>query len=705
MFCILLFFSEQSELINCLVNGNRGKQYSKNIRKFCLRLNYHSSAAYQSLREFFNKNLPAKRTMQLWYSTIEASPGKVCKDALDILREKAVAYQEENSHQLHLTLISDEMSIRKEICWDNEMKKFVGFSETTNSSQQQDHDEVPDQNSQKLKVAKDALVLLVVGPDFKLPVAYYLLNGLESFDRAAATLDVIRQVEDVGARFVSLTADGLFANLTVAETLGAKFDENRTYFLSPTYSEHKIYIIFDAPHMLKLVRKHFCLDKIYHNEQLVDWNLVRVLSEKQSSDNFNLCNKLSKLHIDWHQKPMNVRLAAETISQSVANALEQLHRDGYPDFENATATVEFIKTFDNVFNVMNFAEKNRRDGFKQPICDETAEQIFSFGEKFKEYVNELEIRMKTKRLPILKSRSKMGFFGFYHNFTSLKGIYEDFVQNGPLKEFYTFQFSQDHLETFFSLVRNCQGRNDNPNAVELRSAFRKLLICYPLMTSVGHNVISNETRILTVPATNKKRLVPRTPIGQQAVELYVVYDEVMFQEITEMDPYDQHMCAYVALSIERRIMQNIKMNRYKCEACANILLSTNQKINDELLAMNITESEEIQQPTESTLKIVIFSNAVMKMLSSKRNQESIFDVVWSTTVSNLDFEDLYANIEFEHHAQDLSNVLSHKEQFIIQVVKTYLALKSQKIGKKITDEERGELIRSRRKHAIHLAGQ
>ena len=62
--------------------------------------------------------------------------------------------------------------------------------------------------------------------------------------------------------------------------------------------------------------------------------------------------------------------------------------------------------------------------------------------------------MKTKRVPVLQSQSvERGFFGFYHNFTSLKGIYEDLVKNGPLKEFFPFQFCQDHLENFFSLVR------------------------------------------------------------------------------------------------------------------------------------------------------------------------------------------------------------------------------------------------------------
>lgn len=110
--------------------------------------------------------------------------------------------------------------------------------------------------------------------------------------------------------------------------------------------------------------------------------------------------------------------------------------------------------FNDAFDILNVTEKRQTDhGFKQALRTESADHIFSFGERLKEFINSLEIRTKTKSVPILKSTVNRGFFGFYHNFTSLKGIYEDFILNGPLDVFYQFQFSQDHIETFFSLIR------------------------------------------------------------------------------------------------------------------------------------------------------------------------------------------------------------------------------------------------------------
>lgn len=215
-----------------------GKLYPESVRKFCLRQQYYSTAAYNSLREFFNNNLPAKRTLQSWYGSLRVSPG-ICESALNILREKAELHQKENTYPLHLSIMSDEMSIRKEICWSTESHSFVGFSTITNASQQDEENPPP------LKAAKDALVFMAVGSDFKIPIAYELLNGLESIDRAALTLNVIKEVESVGAIVFSLTGDGLIANVAAATDLGAKFDEDKPYFNSPTHNEQKIYIIFD----------------------------------------------------------------------------------------------------------------------------------------------------------------------------------------------------------------------------------------------------------------------------------------------------------------------------------------------------------------------------------------------------------------------------------------------------------------------------
>lgn len=622
-------------MIECLIFGNKYGKYTENVRSFCLKRHFHSNAAYESLRLFFNKNIPSKRTLQIWYTSVDGSPG-INLSSLDILKEKAILYKSENHHQLHVTLISDEMSIRKDISWSAEKQSFVGFVSVISSSGRNTEDD----NQNKLDVAKNALVFLVVGPDFKVPVAYHLLNKLDSHERAELTREIIKSIEQIGIRILSLTFDGLYANLSTAELLGAKFDEKKPFFPSPTYPNQNIFIIFDPPHMLKLVRKHFSKEAIYSQDKLLDWNLLKILVEKQRGENFNLCNKLTQHHIDWHHKPMNVKLAAETISRSVADAIEQLDIDGYEEFENTKSTVEFLRNFNDIFDVLNVAEKSQTDitdiTLKQPLSERTVEKIFSFADQMLTYIEKLIIDEETKdrvvRKPIFKSGARMGFLGFYMDLISLKGIYNDFVKNGPLSVFYTKIFSQDHLETFFSLIRNRQGRNDNPNAVEFQSAFKKLLICHPLMTSENHNVISNATGLLTVSSRPKRQLTPTDSI--EIREIDVNKEELYNRAIDPTDPYQKHLSSYIAVCVEEKILQaNKRLKKSSCRECTRVLLDNNEKINDELLSL-----KNKSQPCKSTLKIVIFSEAVLELISSNEGQIS-FDVASKTINDNLNLEE------------------------------------------------------------------
>lgn len=372
-------------------NTDRSK-YPPAIRKFCLRIQFHSTCAYNEIRSFFGKSLPSCRTIQRWLRTTDASPG-ITNLALDIIEQKVQSYKDQGK-QLHLCLISDEMSIRKHISWNRENENFSGFITECNSEN--------NKKNNKLAVAKDALVFMVVGPDFRIAVAYFLLNGLQSIDRAALTREVLRSVHGTGAKIVSLTSDGLRANIVVATLLGADFKNNKPFFPNPCNSESKIYIILDPAHMLKLMRKYFAEQQLYYNGDKLQWKLLEILAKKQDCDNFELGNKLSHRHINYKIAPMEVKLAAETFSNSVADILEQLDEDGYQDFVGCNSTVAFIRLFNKLFDVMNHGEGKKTDNhFKRPICNSTIDsvrELFGEGKKFIELMSIENPKDKKKKL-------------------------------------------------------------------------------------------------------------------------------------------------------------------------------------------------------------------------------------------------------------------------------------------------------------------
>lgn len=299
----------------------------------------------------------------------------------------------------------------------------------------------------------------------------------------------------------------------------------------------------------------------------------------------------------------------------------------------------------------------------------------------------------------------MGFLGFYIDAISVRGIYDEFVRNGPLGEFYTKQFSQDHLETFFSLIRCSQGGNDNPNTVEFRSAFRKLFVCHPLLTSADHNTITDATGILTISSAAKKLSLPANLDQSPEFDLEIDYDEVICNELDSVEPYDKHMNASIALDIQDEVTKAMnRANKKNCSECANVF-AQNRKINDELLAKAKTGS--LQQPCESTLKIVILSNVVMRAISSNVRSKDISSVL-KTIENHLNYDDLYVASNFVHQQRNQTDVAcgsAHKKDFVGKVIKAYLKLKSEKIGQRITDEERGEFIRNRKNQKVYASGQ
>jgi len=74
--------------------------------------------------------------------------------------------------------------------------------------------------------------------------------------------------------------------------------------------------------MLKLARNTLINAKVLlSTEGAIKWNYFEQLYEVQTNLTLKLANKINKNHIMWHQNKMKVKLAAQILSNSTANAL------------------------------------------------------------------------------------------------------------------------------------------------------------------------------------------------------------------------------------------------------------------------------------------------------------------------------------------------------------------------------------------------
>lgn len=594
-------------------NGRPDKQYSPTIRDFSLALRFHSTAAYNFIRTKFNNNLPAVRTIEKWCESVDGSP-EISMDALEAIRKCAETYASEfEGREMPVCLISDEMSLRKDACWQKNTKEFTGFAEyvTIPNTNKEDNNTLP--------FANNALVLLVVGDKFKIPVAYHFLAGLDAITRAALTHEAIVRVNETGVRIMTLTSDGLPANIKVAKELGADFANNKPFFTSPTNENHKIFIIWDAPHLIKIARGRLAEKKLFHNGKPLKWELIKLLHEQQQRRNLNLGNELTDLHINYNGKKMNVRIAAQTLSHEVADNLEQSSDDGEIGFEDVSEEVMYLRTIRNLFDVMNYKERADKNNaidrnFKQPVCRSSAEELFKYFDEATSYLESLEIEVENdgivSRKPLTQTQSFMVAFGFKHNTTSIKGLYKDFVESNLLDKIITFKFSQDHLETWFSNVRRALGSNDNPSPYEFQNIFRKLLICHQFVYNGQHSncEIDRNFPVLTVPARHVSKMEPNIMEARE-IEIEFDYHATVNQPISS---FDEHLNAYTASTVENVIIQRIKYNRKKeCLNCQSVF-DENIKANDDFMNRNSAKKKSYQ-PTQSTVNIIKVANKIIDM--------------------------------------------------------------------------------------------
>ena len=121
--------------------------------------------------------------------------------------------------------------------------------------------------------------------------------------------------------------------------------------------------------MLKLARNLLADKKTIIDDKgnEIKWEFIEALNKLQSMEGLRAGNKLHERHIQWTRQKMKVKLAAQTLSSSVADALDFCNFDlKLPAFKGSEATVLFIRTIDRLFDLMN-SRSPLAHGYKSPL--------------------------------------------------------------------------------------------------------------------------------------------------------------------------------------------------------------------------------------------------------------------------------------------------------------------------------------------------
>ena len=295
-----------SDLVKRQVAKNSGEplpvQYSPALKSFALTLNFYSPSAYKFVRKTFDTCLPHPRTLRKWYNTVDVKPGftDVSFSAL-----KQHVQSSPDNHSV-FSLIMDEMAIRQHVEWDG--NKYHGFIDMGTQL-----------NDDCLPEAKEALTFMVVShrSAFKVPVGYFLIDGLGSIERSNLVLQALSKLHSFGVNIVSLTCDGSAPNVSMLRNLGCSLEPHdiKSHFHHPSTGK-PVCIFLDACHMFKLVRNSFGdLGKFLDGKgNIIEWEFIKRLHQLQEKEGLHLGNKLRAAHIDYFKRPVNVKLAVQLLS-------------------------------------------------------------------------------------------------------------------------------------------------------------------------------------------------------------------------------------------------------------------------------------------------------------------------------------------------------------------------------------------------------
>lgn len=455
-----LLFANMPEITRELQKRKLGKKvrYSPELRKFAITLCFYSPKAYDYVRKAFDTCLPHRSTIGKWFKNVNIDPG-FSEQSFELLKK----HVQLNGSTL-VSLIIDEMSIRRHIEWDG--KKFHGY---VNYGIDTDDDQTA--------VAKEVFVIMAVcvNGKWKLPVGYFFVDGLTGDQKCTLVSHCVKLVTDTGAHVISLTFDGAPSNITMTNLLGCSSEINNVlpFFLN---NGKKIVIFYDPCHMIKLVRNCFGEKKIIvdGHGMFIKWEFIEKLEALQNAEGLHLGNKVRKAHLNFFKQKMKVRLAVQLLSESVADALLYCEQElQLKEFEGCHATAHFLKVFNNVFDILN-SRSLVAPSFKKALCEKNFGHTIKYINEAIHYISNLKFENNTL---IVNSRRKTGFIGLIISLKSSILLYEEIIQKQKLLIYLPlYKTSQDHLELFFSSIRARGGWNNNPTVRQFTAAYKRLLV-------------------------------------------------------------------------------------------------------------------------------------------------------------------------------------------------------------------------------------
>ena len=324
----------------------------------------------------------------------------------------------------------------------------------------------------KPRLATHALVFMVRGLCKKWKQVFGYFFSCESASSAALTYllhEAVRELVQCRLDPIAVVCDqGANNQRLYKKELG--ITPEKPYFFLEDYEKtvHKVYALFDAPHLLKSMRNNFIKYdiKFLHNNSVkfAQWKHLYSAWEFDKDMPHRYAHKLTKQHVDVDGlNKMSVKLASQALSHSVTSVLCNMIAAGKLA---GSGTADFCALMNDLFDSVNGRLIFKEDKPLLSAVSNTSPHLESW-KTFTDFLKSVEFQTQGKkiRFPCLE--------GWLITLSAFRQLVPELLVNIPY--ILMSRFTQDCLENFFSVVRRKGGNNDHPSPVDFRSRIRMLM--------------------------------------------------------------------------------------------------------------------------------------------------------------------------------------------------------------------------------------
>lgn len=467
-------FWEQQLKFNSLPNKSSMRWHPVIIR-WCLFLKNKSSVAYEGLKSYLN--LPSERTLYDYSHYMENGVGVNARTVEQLIDQATKLGCFAVEHKSYVGLLHDEITIKSDLVFNKHTGQLIGYVNLDAiANELLELDRVATNES---KLAKSVLVIMVRGITTNLcyPLASYSTSCLPSYCLYSIIWECVECIEVVvGLKTLFICCDGAVQNRKLF-SLMSDGDDCSYMTRNPYVSDRDIYFICDPPHLLKTARNCFS-NSFAHTQsramwfnQFISWkHVVQLFEDHCVKSEFKICPKLTKDHVYLTAfSRMKVNLAAQVLSNTVANALEQLYG------ESCTSTVTFIRMLNKWFDIVNVKNLNEgrheRNPNLAPFTDLNDPRLIWLERDFLQYLDEWKVAVDSrpgeysgqqKNKMMLSAQTLAGFKITCQSIPEIVRI----VLAAGAPFVLTNHINQDPLEQLFGHCRHKGGSNLNPNVAE-----------------------------------------------------------------------------------------------------------------------------------------------------------------------------------------------------------------------------------------------